>query len=123
MSTVSPIKVICFDLDHTLCTPVEGFERSEIKYGQATPIPETIEWLREQKASGAVVIIHTARRMRTHKGDVQAVERDVGQLTREWLAIHQVPYDELVFGKPNADIYIDDKGAHPSLVIPKYRTQ
>jgi hypothetical protein len=27
----------------------------------------------------------------------------------DWLEKYDIPYDEIFFGKPNADIYIDDK--------------
>ena len=31
------------------------------------------------------------------------------ETTVEWLKAQEVPYDELVMGKPRADIYIDDR--------------
>ena len=34
----------------------------------------------------------------------------IGKITEDWLQKWNVPYDELVFGKPYADIYIDDLG-------------
>ena len=30
-------------------------------------------------------------------------------ITRDWLSRHSVPYHELIFGKPYADFYVDDK--------------
>lgn len=52
------------------------------------------------KAQGHIVVIATARRMRTHKHNVAAVVADVGALTLTWLDQHHVPYDEIFFGKP-----------------------
>lgn len=51
--------------------------------------------------------------MLTHNGDLKAIEEDVGSVTRTWLATHGVPYDELRFGKPYGDLYIDDKACLP----------
>lgn len=106
--------IFVFDLDHTLCVP--GKEQDTInRYAKAKPIKENIEMVRELKRFNNKVIIHTARRMLTHKGDVAMVYLDVGEITKQWLADHDVPYDELIFGKPYADIYIDDKGMTPEL--------
>ena len=48
--------------------------------------------------------------MRTCNGDVGKVIERVGKVTEDWLEKWKVPYDELVFGKPYADMYIDDLG-------------
>lgn len=97
------------DLDDTICRPNHGSTNSQAKYAEATPIVPTIKWLKAAKAQGAYIIIYTARRMVTHNGDIEKIIADVGELTRDWLARYDVPYDELVFGKPYGDFYIDDK--------------
>ncbi|MNG12378.1 hypothetical protein D3C84_959880 [compost metagenome] len=51
--------------------------------------------------------------MLTHAGDVQKVIDDVGSITEIWLSEHGVRYDELVFGKIYADVYLDDKALRP----------
>ena len=66
--------------------------------------------MRDLKKEGHYLIIHTGRHMRTCKGDVEKVIERVGKVTEDWLEKWQVPYDELVFGKPYADMYIDDLG-------------
>ena len=43
-------------------------------------------------------------------GDVSKVIEKIGKITEDWLEKWKVPYDELIFGKPHADIYIDDLG-------------
>jgi hypothetical protein len=43
-------------------------------------------------------------------GNVGKVGANVGMVTYQWLERHAVPYDEIVFGKPYGDIYIDDLG-------------
>jgi capsule biosynthesis phosphatase len=95
----------CFDLDGTLVT----FPKVAGDYTTVEPIPHNIKHLRHLKSLGHTIIIHTARRMRTHKGNVGAVIKDVGQITLETLEKYDIPYDEIFFGKPDADFYFDDK--------------
>jgi hypothetical protein len=44
---------------------------------------------------------------------VGAVIKDIGPITFKTLDDFSIPYDELIFGKPYADIYIDDKALNP----------
>ena len=46
--------------------------------------------------------------MKTHNGNVGSIMRDVGNTTLNTLERFEIPYDEIYFGKPYADIYIDD---------------
>lgn len=101
--------VYCFDLDDTICWPQHDAINSHDKYEMAKPNPAVIERVRLFHSSGHRIIIHTARRMLTHKGDLNKIEQDVGKITRDWLSRHDVPYHELIFGKPYADFYVDDK--------------
>ena len=95
---------ICIDLDGVVCR----LKRDGESYADVTPIPGAIAKLRELRAAGHVVILHTARHMKTCDGNVgQAVAR-IGPITLDWLARHGVEYDEIHFGKPWADVYIDD---------------
>lgn len=105
-------KIVCCDIDFTICIPAEEFAGAE-KYVHAAAIPTVIGKLQDLKDQGCHIILHTARRMRKHKGDMAAIEEEVGAITRTWLQENKVPYDELVFGKPFADIYIDDKAFLP----------
>ena len=104
-------KIICFDLDETLCFHNNVNETYE-KYGLARPNLPVIQKLNFWKSQGARIIIFTARRMLTHKGNLEKIEADVGEITRNWLKENNVQYDELIFGKPYADYYIDDKAVN-----------
>ena len=110
----SDSKILCFDLDDTLCFPNHSASDSHTKYGLATPNYPIINRLTRWFLDGHRIIIHTARRMLTHDGDLDKIQEDVGWITQDWLEWHQVPYDELIFGKPYADKYIDDKAINPS---------
>lgn len=97
---------VCFDLDNTLVT----FPLVKNDYTTVEPITKNIEFLRYLKKSGNTIIIHTARRMQSCNGDVGKVLANVGKITFDTLEKFNIPYDEIYFGKPNADFYIDDKG-------------
>ena len=103
-------KRFCFDLDNTLVTypTVEG------DYTTVLPIERNIKMLRYLKRMGNEIIIYTARRMRTHNGSVGKVVSDIGMVTLDTLRNFEIPYDEIHFGKPHADFYIDDLGVNPS---------
>lgn len=99
-----------FDLDGTLCTPNLNVSNTTDRYYRAEPITEMIDYVNKLYDQGHEIIIHTARRMVTHKGDVQKVIEDVGNVTTIWLKENNVKYTSLVFGKPYASAYyIDDK--------------
>jgi len=60
------------------------------------------------KNSGHYIILNTARHMKTTEANVGAVIARQGKILLDWLELHSIPFDELLFGKPYADIYIDD---------------
>lgn len=95
---------ICFDLDNTLVT----FPTNKEDYLSVQPIFKNIEYLRFLKKMGHTIIIYTARRMRTHNGNIGKITKDVGKITIDTLEKFNIPYDELYFGKPYANFYIDD---------------
>ena len=97
-------KRICFDLDNTLVT----FPTIVNDYRSVKPIQKNIDFLKYLKKFGNTIIIYTARRMKTHNGNIGKINADVGKITFETLDDFNIPYDELHFGKPYADFYIDD---------------
>ncbi|MCB1745036.1 MAG: capsular biosynthesis protein [Gammaproteobacteria bacterium] len=95
---------ICVDLDGVICE----LKPAGASYADLAPVDGAVRKLRTLKAAGHYIIIFTARRMRTHNGNISRVVADVGKITLDWLERHDVPYDEILFGKPWADVYIDD---------------
>ena len=108
-------KTLVVDIDGTLCFHNRNGNTTEERYGKATPNASVIEALREAYVDGFYIILHTSRRMWTHKGDAKAAEADAFEVTRKWLSDNVVPFDELIFGKPFAahGYYIDDKAMTP----------
>jgi capsule biosynthesis phosphatase len=100
---------ICFDLDNTLVTyPTLPGDYSSVK-----PIEKNIKLLKCLKKQGHEIIIYTARRMLTHNSNVGKVIKDIAMVTLQTLEDLNIPYDEIIFGKPIADIYIDDRALNP----------
>jgi len=100
---------ICFDLDNTLVT----FPSIPDDYTSVKPIFRNINLLHKLKNLGHEIIIYTARRMKTHNNNIGKVIKDIAVTTINTLEEFDICYDELIFGKPLADIYIDDKALNP----------
>lgn len=95
---------ICIDLDGVICK----LRRDEETYADLEPVDGAAERLRSLRKAGHTVIIMTARHMKTCDGNVGLVLARQGATTFSWLEKHGIEYDEIHFGKPHADIYIDD---------------
>ena len=103
-------KRFCFDLDNTLVT----FPKILNDYATVKPKIKNIKFLNFLHSLGHHIIIFTARRMKTHKGDIKKVKKDIEQLTIKQLKSFKIKYDELIFGKPYAHFYIDDLSINPT---------
>ncbi|KQV89862.1 capsular biosynthesis protein [Massilia sp. Root351] len=104
------MKRIIIDLDDTLCTTVEG------DYRNSQPVPEVIERLRWYHAQGFEIAINTSRNMRTYAGSLGKINANTLPLIIDWLARHEVPYDEIYVAKPwcgHDGFYVDDRAVRP----------
>jgi capsule biosynthesis phosphatase len=95
---------ICIDLDGTICE----HRGPNDDYGSVRPLPHAAETIRAWRAQGHFVIISTARHMKTTQGNVGLAVARQGATLFQWLERHGIEFDEVHFGKPYADIYIDD---------------
>lgn len=114
MQAVNSNKVIVVDLDGTL-----AIDDVSLSYRDRKPHKELIKKLQAAAADGYSIIVHTARRMRTHRGDEAKVIADIGKDTLEWLERFEVPFSGVRFGKPYAEngFYVDDKAVRASEFI------
>jgi capsule biosynthesis phosphatase len=97
---------LAIDIDGTICS----FRQEGQTYAEVEPLPGAVEKLRQLKENGHYIILLTARHMKTCQGNVGLVVARQGKTLLDWLGRHEIPYDEIWFGKPQADIYIDDNG-------------
>jgi len=93
-----PPTVVC-DIDGVLATggPEVYSDEAGWAYEKCRPIHEGIEMLQALHGEGCRIVLHTAR---WHKDFAK---------TEVWLEENQVPFDELLMGKPSGDVYIDDR--------------
>jgi len=97
-------KRLCIDLDGVIAS----FKRDGETYADVEPIKGACKKLKDLKANGYYIIIQTARHMKTCEGNLGKVNAKITKITLDWLDKHEIPYDEIYFGKPWAHIYIDD---------------
>lgn len=95
---------MCLDIDGVICS----FRGPGQSYGEVAPVAGAVERIRGFKAQGHYIILMTARHMKTCGGNPGLTVARQGKTLLDWLDRHGVPYDEIWFGKPQADIYIDD---------------
>jgi capsule biosynthesis phosphatase len=97
---------ICFDLDGTIA----DLKKAGEEYSDVLPNPGARDTLMRLRSEGAYIIIHTARGMGSCDNNLGRVIAKQADVTIQWLKKWDIPYDELLFGKPNVDVFVDDKG-------------
>lgn len=105
------MKNIVIDLDGTLTVD------SEASYPNKPINTAVLDALKKYKNQGFRIVIFTARNMRTYKGNVGEINIHTLPGIIRWLDENQVPYDEVVVGKPWCGLdgfYVDDKAIRPS---------
>ena len=94
---------LVFELDGVICTPPEGVQFGIIEYVKnSKPIAnatEFMQWLRKQNHD---IVIWSRR-----PNDLA-----VKFATEQWLDLHQVPYDRLIFDRPDDPIYVNETPAN-----------
>lgn len=98
--------IICFDIDDT----INFCKKKGQEYGYEETQPGAIEALKKWKEQGHRIILSTARHMKTCSGNQGMVLAKQGLNLLAWLEEKQVPFDELWWSKPHADLFVDDKG-------------
>lgn len=98
--------IYCFDIDGTICETINA------DYKNAKPNKKVIRKVNKLYDSGHTILIYTARGMGTLKGDVAKVYDTWYELTKNQLIDWGLRYNQLIFGKPTADVYIDDKAVN-----------
>jgi len=91
-------KNICVDIDGIIAIETKGFGKDY--YPKRTPNTYTIETLQDYYRRGFKIILYSARYQEDKK------------MTEVWLKKHNVPYDELILGKPQAEFYADDRATN-----------
>lgn len=96
------IKLV-FDIDDTICN------NKNRDYENAIPFKDVIKKINKLHKQGAKITLYTSRGMVSCNGDLDKIIKKNKAILEKWLEKNKVEYDELVFGKPLGDMYIDDK--------------
>lgn len=105
--------VIVVDIDGTLCK----IKKENQNYLDILPKEDVLNKLKKYKEEGFYIILYTSRQMRTYKGNIGRINANTAKILFEWLDKHDIPYDEIHFGKPwcgKNGFYVDDKAIRPS---------
>ena len=77
-------------------------------FDNSIPNQAVIDRINQLHEEGWKIILFTARGGKSCN-TLEEKELKYRAITERWLKKHNVQYDELMFGKPNADYYVDDK--------------
>jgi len=105
-------KVVVIDVDGTLA----GHREAGQSYVEVSALPNVVQKIRSLKEQGYWIILYTSRNMRTYDGNIGRIMCHTTPVLLEWLARHEIPYDELHFGKPwcgRDGFYVDDRAIRP----------
>lgn len=100
--------IFAFDCDGTLCTQID-----EADYTQAQPIQNMIDIINRLYDIGHFIKIYTSR------GQTTGIDQE--EFTRKQLKEFGVKYHELVMGKTQYDLFVDDRAMFSSDFIRMYK--
>ena len=101
-----------FDIDGTIC-PIK---KKEEKYEDLVPYSNVVDKIRDYHEKGAKIILFTSRNMNSYNGNIGMINANTAKILLEWLEKWDIPYDEIVYGKPwpgHKGFYVDDRTVRP----------
>ena len=101
-------KTMVVDVDDTILTTENR------DYANSAPVFGVVGKLREARAKGWHIILFTARGMGRSNGNIELVREQVIAEVTSFCDKWDVPYDEVMVGKPWAAMYVDDKALRPN---------
>ena len=97
------MSVYCFDIDGTICS-----KEAPENYSKATPHKLMIQKINKLYDEGHTIYLFTSRHMQKEP------------LTKEWMQRYKVKYHHIFFGKPVAELYVDDLAMKPEEFLEKF---
>ena len=89
---------LVFNLDGVICTPPSGIQFGIVEYVKnSLPIANAIEFMQWIKKEHEITIW-------TNRPNDLAVKF----ATEQWLDLHQVPYNRLLFDRPEESVFVDE---------------
>ena len=91
-----------FNLDGVICTPPKGIQFGIIEYiEKSKPIANAVEFMQWLHKSHDIIVW-------TNRPNDLAVKF----ATEQWLDLHQVPYNRLLFDRPDDAVYVNETPAN-----------
>ena len=88
-----------FDMDGVICTPAKGIQFGIVEYVEhCRPIANVSEFMHWLKKDNHLIIIWCNR-----PNDLA-----VKLSTEEWLRLNEIPYDRLLFDRPDFPIFVNE---------------
>lgn len=104
--------MLVVDIDGTLC----DIKAAGQSYADLVPRADMLAKLRQYQERGYRIMLYTSRNMKTHNHNLGLINKHTAPVLLDWLARWDVPYDEILFGKPwprSKGFYIDDRAIRP----------
>lgn len=104
------MKRLVIDLDRTIAG------EKTTTYEDVEADMEIVARMRDYKAMGFEIVIHTSRNMRTFENSLGKIVANTVPVVIDWLKRHDIPYDEIWVGKPwcgTEGFYVDDRAIRP----------
>ena len=101
-----------FDIDGTLCP----LKKDDESYEEIIPYKNMVDRLKYYKGNGAKIVLFTSRNMNSFNGNIGVINKKTAKILLEWLDKWDIPYDELIYGKPWPGVrgfYVDDRTVRP----------
>ena len=96
-------KILCFDIDNTLCITRNN------DYKSSKPIKKNISLVKKLHSKNYYIKIFTSRFMGRSNEKTKLAKKKGYEFTKKQLKNWNLKYDELIFGKPSYDLFIDDR--------------
>jgi ribonucleotide monophosphatase NagD (HAD superfamily) len=93
---------IVFDIDGVLCDEYHS------DVNQRNPFTKRIAFVNKLFDDGHEIIVYTSRGMKSTNNDPIASDLKYREITEKQFACWGLKYHKLYFGKPNADMYVDN---------------
>ena len=97
------VMIFCFDLDNVIC------KTNGSDYSSSQPNLDVIKKINKLHDERNEIIVFTARYMGRNNSDVNLAIKEGYDSTKTQIDSWGLKYDQLFFGKPVYDVFIDDK--------------
>lgn len=100
------------DVDGTLC-PIK---KKDEDYKDLVPYKKIVDKLIDYHNSGVKIVLFSSRNMNSFNGNLGLINKNTAKVLYEWLEKWNIPYDEILFGKPwpgHFGFYVDDRSVRP----------